>query len=54
MDRVRVFETGQGLNAVQAELFPDISIGDAPRHRCGACRYRAAATPRAAAARAHP
>ena len=30
MDRVRVFETGSGLNLVQAELFPDISIGDAP------------------------
>jgi biopolymer transport protein ExbD len=30
MDRVRVFETGQGVNTVQAELFPDISIGDAP------------------------
>jgi biopolymer transport protein ExbD len=30
MDRVRVFEVSQGLNAVQAELFPDISIGDAP------------------------
>jgi biopolymer transport protein ExbD len=30
MDRVRVFETGQGINTVQAELFPDISIGDAP------------------------
>jgi biopolymer transport protein ExbD len=30
LDRVRVFETGQGANLVQAELFPDISIGDAP------------------------
>jgi len=30
MDRVRVFEDGQGANLVQAELFPDISIGDAP------------------------
>jgi hypothetical protein len=30
MDRVRVFETGEGANTVQAELFPDISIGDAP------------------------
>src|ERR1700730_9140657 len=30
MDRVRVFEVGQGLNSGQAELFPDISIGDAP------------------------
>ena len=31
MDRVRVFETKEGLNTVQAELFPDISIGDAPQ-----------------------
>ena len=30
MDRLRVFEVGQGMNTVQAELFPDISIGDAP------------------------
>jgi hypothetical protein len=30
MDRVRVFEAGQGMSTVQAELFPDISIGDAP------------------------
>jgi biopolymer transport protein ExbD len=30
MDRVRVFEDGSGANLVQAELFPDISIGDAP------------------------
>jgi len=27
---VRVFEAGEGVNTVQAELFPDISIGDAP------------------------
>jgi biopolymer transport protein ExbD len=30
MDRLRVFEVGEGVNTVQAELFPDISIGDAP------------------------
>ena len=30
MDRVRVFEVNQGINSVQAELFPDISLGDAP------------------------
>jgi biopolymer transport protein ExbD len=30
MDRVRVFEAGEGVNTLQAELFPDISIGDAP------------------------
>lgn len=30
MDHVRVFETKQGIQTVQAELFPDISMGDAP------------------------
>jgi biopolymer transport protein ExbD len=30
MDHVRVFEVKEGLNTVQAELFPDISMGDAP------------------------
>jgi biopolymer transport protein ExbD len=30
MDRVRVWETKQGLSTVQAEMFPDVSIGDAP------------------------
>ncbi len=30
MDRVRVFEAPQNGTTVQAELFPDISIGDAP------------------------
>jgi biopolymer transport protein ExbD len=30
MDRVRVLEVKQGLTTVQAEMFPDISIGDAP------------------------
>jgi biopolymer transport protein ExbD len=30
MDHVRVWETKEGLRTVQAELFPDISIGDAP------------------------
>jgi biopolymer transport protein ExbD len=43
MDRVRVFEQGSGAQTVQAELFPDISIGDAP-----------AATPTAGTARAVP
>src|SRR5215472_13649880 len=36
MDKVRVFETGQGANVVQAELFPDISIGDAPANDAAA------------------
>jgi biopolymer transport protein ExbD len=30
MDRVRVFEVPDGLGVKQGELFPDISIGDAP------------------------
>jgi biopolymer transport protein ExbD len=30
MDRVRVFEVKQGINTIQAELFPQISMGDAP------------------------
>jgi len=30
MDRVRVLEVNAGLNVVQYELFPDVSIGDAP------------------------
>ena len=30
MDHVRVFEQGSGAQTFQAELFPDISIGDAP------------------------
>jgi biopolymer transport protein ExbD len=30
MDHVRVYEAVQGFGTVQAELFPDISIGDAP------------------------
>ena len=31
MDRVRVFELKEGANTVQAELFPDVSIGDVPQ-----------------------
>ena len=30
MDKVRVLEVNAGLTTVQAELFPDVSIGDAP------------------------
>ncbi len=30
MDAVRVAQVPQGTSVVQAELFPDISIGDAP------------------------
>jgi len=49
MDRVRVFESGQGLSMIQAELFPDISIGDAPAAEDGATPAAGAAgTPAAA------
>ena len=30
MDHVRAFTANDGLSTVQAELFPDISVGDAP------------------------
>ncbi|MCC7463691.1 MAG: biopolymer transporter ExbD [Gammaproteobacteria bacterium] len=30
MDRTRIAEVDAGLSTVQAELFPDVSIGDAP------------------------
>jgi len=30
MDRTRVVEVNAGLNTLQAELFPDVAIGDAP------------------------
>jgi len=30
MDRTRVVEVNAGLTSVQAELFPEVSIGDAP------------------------
>ncbi|HTY49636.1 MAG TPA: biopolymer transporter ExbD [Steroidobacteraceae bacterium] len=30
MDHVRVFEASNGFDTAEAELFPDISIGDAP------------------------
>ena len=36
MDRVRVAETVEGGNIVRTELFPDISIGDAPDEAGGA------------------
>jgi len=48
MDRVRVFEVSQGLASVQAELFPDISIGDAPELPPGAAAAPVAAAPVAA------
>lgn len=59
MDRVRVFEVGQGMTTVQAELFPDISIGDAPSTTeapAGAAPVAgapAATAPRAAAGGGH-
>ena len=45
MDRVRVFETGEGANVVQAELFPDISIGDAPASDDAAAAPASGASP---------
>ena len=50
MDRVRVFEVGQGMTTVQAELFPDISIGDAPSTTEAAGGAPTAAAPPAPAA----
>ncbi|HYM43336.1 MAG TPA: biopolymer transporter ExbD [Steroidobacteraceae bacterium] len=50
MDRVRVFEAGQGMATVQAELFPDISIGDAPSTTEGPPGAPTAAAPPAAPA----
>jgi biopolymer transport protein ExbD len=57
MDHVRVFEAGEGINTVQAELFPDISIGDAPEGAAPGSAPVAAApatTPVAPAAAAPP
>src|SRR6185437_4428580 len=50
MDRVRVLDVNAGLSDVQYELFPDISIGDAPRAAPGA--PLASAAPLHAVARA--
>lgn len=49
MDRVRVMDVNAGLNDVQYELFPDISIGDAPPAAAGS--PVASATPAHAVAR---
>ena len=51
MDHVRVFEAGEGVNTIQAELFPDISIGDAPATGTAA---EGVTTPVAAAPAASP
>jgi biopolymer transport protein ExbD len=53
MDHVRVFETGEGANTVQAELFPDISIGDAPAPGAAPPGPTAPGAPPAAAPAAH-
>jgi hypothetical protein len=45
MDRVRVFEAPQNGTTIQAELFPDISIGDAPAIDAAAGAPGAAAPP---------
>jgi len=44
MDRIRVLEVNAGLNVVQYELFPDISIGDAPLMDAGAAPAAAPAS----------
>src|SRR6185295_4700630 len=44
MDRVRVLEVQQGPTTVQAELFPDISIGDAPAENAPVASAPAAAS----------
>jgi biopolymer transport protein ExbD len=54
MDRVRVFEVKQGLNTVQAELFPDISMGDAPATEAAPGTTGATSAPTGAAARGVP
>ena len=45
MDRIRVLEVNAGLNVVQYELFPDISIGDAPLMDAGAAPAAPATNP---------
>jgi biopolymer transport protein ExbD len=45
MDRIRVLEVNAGLNVVQYELFPDISIGDAPVMAAGAAAAAPAPAP---------
>src|SRR3984893_9910451 len=52
MDRVRVFEAGEGASVAQAELFPDTSIAHAPA-TAEATGSAPAAAPRAAATPIH-
>src|SRR5215472_6741412 len=54
MDHVRVFEAGEGANTVQAELFPDISIGDAPAPGTAATGPPGSGAPSAPAAPGSP
>ncbi len=54
MDHVRVFEVKQGLNTVQAELFPDISMGDAPAPDAAPDTTTGSAAPAAAPAAGAP
>jgi biopolymer transport protein ExbD len=53
MDRVRVFEQGTGAQMIQAELFPDISIGDAPSATPGDAPAPAASVPVAKSGEKH-
>src|ERR1700723_1994649 len=48
MDRIRVLEVNAGLNVLQYELFPDISIGDAPVMAADAAPQTPAPVPAAA------
>jgi len=50
MDRVRVLEVNTGLSVTPYELFPDVSIGDAPAPGAPASASGAPQSPKAAAA----
>jgi hypothetical protein len=45
MDRMRVLEVNAGLDIVQYELFPDVSLGDAPANDPAASGGAAPAAP---------
>ena len=45
MDRMRVLEVNAGLDIVQYELFPDVSLGDAPANDAAASGGAAPAAP---------
>jgi biopolymer transport protein ExbD len=49
MDHTRVFEMKEGVQTIQAELFPDISMGDAPATDASAASAPTGSTPAAGA-----